>query len=249
MVHTNEQKKRRNAKRRAERAASRAHRTTTPRDGARELLVSKLVASAVRRVVQLAKARHRTNQWIKTNASKKREADAARYEDVKNRARVSGLSYKDFKNMQRCINSVKDRYNASRRHKERKLVDEEFLVSSRLRTRLGEFMKLKNGTKAAGTMQLVGCSKAFLVNHLKSQIPEDALLKDFTVDHIFPMASYDMTCPEEQKRCMNYTNLQPLKGSGINGNSSKGASLPSLRDASRVARDCWPCSISECDLH
>jgi hypothetical protein len=32
----------------------------------------------------------------------------------------------------------------------------------------------------------------------------------FHVDHIKPCALFDLTNPEEQKKCFHYTNLQPL---------------------------------------
>ena len=110
-------------------------------------------------------------------------------------------------------------------------------------------MKLTNGTKAAGTMELVGCTKKQLLEHLQSQLPEGADLKDYSIDHIFPMSMYKMDCPEEQRRCMNYTNLQPMKLYGIGGNVSWGNTPPSLLLAQRVSRDCWPASISEGDLN
>jgi hypothetical protein len=42
------------------------------------------------------------------------------------------------------------------------------------------------------------------------------------IDHIIPCASFDLTDPEQQKKCFHYTNLQPL---WAHENLSKGAKI------------------------
>ena len=249
MVLSLEQKLAKNARRVEQRASARAAKKAQPRAGVREELVSSLVCSVIKKVIQKAKARGRTSAWNSNNPERRKKRDLNYHQANKKAASDAGLSYAEWMGKKKEENSKKEPYDANRRIKERKKTDFEFLIVSRMRTRLGEFMKLTNGTKAAGTMELVGCSQTQLVQHLQSQLPEGESLDDKSTDHIFAMTLYDMTCPDEQRRCMNYTNLQPMKLSGVGGNTSKGNSLPSLQLAQRVSRDCWPAAISEDDLN
>ena len=74
-------------------------------------------------------------------------------------------------------------------------------------------------------MKLCGCSLEKLKQHLESQFTEGMTWDnkgDWHVDHIKPCASFDLTNPEEQKKCFHYTNLQPLWALD---NMKKGAKL------------------------
>ena len=72
---------------------------------------------------------------------------------------------------------------------------------------------LKGVGKSKRTMQLIGCSIAELKLHLENQFKLG--MNWFTygkwhVDHIVPCCRFDLTQPEEQKRCFHFSNLQPL---------------------------------------
>lgn len=248
MALTEAQKLAKNNARKDARTAKRLAKLTVPRDGAREELVHRLVASVIKKVTQRAKARTRSATWKTENLERKKQTDRTAYAANATIAKAQGKTYKSWREERVEENKTKEPYDANRRHKERKQTDPQFLIVTRLRTRLGEFMKLTNGTKAAGTMELVGCTKEYITTYLQQQLPDGESLKDYSIDHIFPMSMYDMTDPAEQRRCMHYTNLQPMKLYGIGGNVSWGNRPPSLELAGRVARDCWPAAITEADL-
>ena len=77
--------------------------------------------------------------------------------------------------------------------------------------------------KAYSTMELLGCTREELQRHLEDQFQPGMTLENYGkwhIDHIRPIASFDLSDPEQQKQCWHYTNLQPLWASD---NCSKGA--------------------------
>jgi hypothetical protein len=74
-------------------------------------------------------------------------------------------------------------------------------------------MALKGICKSARTMKLVGCSIEELKNYLKKQFVAGMSWKNhgkWHVDHIRPCITFDLSKPNEQRKCFHYTNLQPL---------------------------------------
>lgn len=71
-------------------------------------------------------------------------------------------------------------------------------------------------------MKLVGCSLEQLKKHLQSKFTKGMTwenygtgwhgkgMKEWHIDHIRPCASFDLSKASEQKKCFNYSNLQPL---------------------------------------
>lgn len=86
-------------------------------------------------------------------------------------------------------------------------------ITGALRNRLGDAIKGRN--RSAKTMQLLGCTVEFLMDHIASQFQpgmswENWGQKTWHIDHIRPCASFDLTDPEQQRQCFHYSNLQPL---------------------------------------
>lgn len=80
-----------------------------------------------------------------------------------------------------------------------------------LRSRLVDC--ITKGTKSAGTMELLGCSAEEFQKHISSQFTKGMSWDnygDWHIDHIRPVASFDMTDPKQQRECFHWTNLQPL---------------------------------------
>ena len=80
-------------------------------------------------------------------------------------------------------------------------------LSRRMRTLFS-----KNGDQ---TIDFIGCSIDDLKSHLEKQFVDGMNWENYGrygwhVDHIRPCCSFDLTDPEQQRECFNYTNLQPL---------------------------------------
>jgi len=84
-------------------------------------------------------------------------------------------------------------------------------IVSRLRIRIWKVLKGIN--KSSSTLELLGCSIEEFKNHLKKNFTKGMSFGNYGkwhIDHIKPCASFDLSKAEEQKKCFNYTNLQPL---------------------------------------
>lgn len=76
--------------------------------------------------------------------------------------------------------------------------------------------------KSMRAIKLLGCSIEFLKQYLKSKFKNGMSwenygrgwygkgMKEWHIDHIKPCCTFDLTKPEEQSKCFNYKNLQPL---------------------------------------
>lgn len=74
---------------------------------------------------------------------------------------------------------------------------------------------LRGNFKAGKSFDLIGCSSVFLREYLESKFLfgmtwENYGINGWNIDHIKPLASFDMSDPEQQKASFHYTNLQPL---------------------------------------
>ena len=102
----------------------------------------------------------------------------------------------------------------NREKRERTKNDENYRILGNLRARI--WKALKNNSKSSTTIKLLGCDINFLWQHLESQFTEGMTKENYGewhVDHIIPCSAFDLRRPEEQARCFNWRNLQPLWGS------------------------------------
>lgn len=91
--------------------------------------------------------------------------------------------------------------------------DEDFRITSILRSRLRQALKSQSAKKSKRTLELVGCSIDELWKHLEKQFKDGMTrqnLGKWHIDHIKPCSLFNLTDPEQQKECNNYKNLQPL---------------------------------------
>lgn len=86
-------------------------------------------------------------------------------------------------------------------------------ILSNLRRRV---LFVLNGTKKSkNTLALIGCSREQLIQHLESQFSDGMTWDNYgkwgwNIDHIIPCHSFDLSKPEQQRKCFHYSNLQPL---------------------------------------
>ncbi len=107
------------------------------------------------------------------------------------------------KMLKQIIKNNKIRYQKNLRYK----------LEINLRRRVN--LALKGKDKALSTMFLIGCEIDYLMYHLQEQFQlgmswDNYGLHGWHIDHIKPCAKFDLSIPEEQHKCFNFKNLQPL---------------------------------------
>ncbi len=88
-----------------------------------------------------------------------------------------------------------------------------FKLETRLRNRIRQ--AIKTNAKSGSAVKDLGCSIEFFKNYITSMFKEgmswDNWKRDiWHLDHIQPLASFDLTNREEFLKAVHYTNMQPL---------------------------------------
>ena len=104
--------------------------------------------------------------------------------------------------------------------RERYRSDPAYKLMKNLRSRV--WYALKGNSKSAATEALLGICVDECRKYIEALFTEGMSWDTIAVDHIVPCASFDLSDPEQQRRCFHYTNLQPLFPPQ---NSSKGARI------------------------
>jgi len=103
-------------------------------------------------------------------------------------------------------NKVKNKYINLK--KEKKLIKIDKIIDN-LRRRAYPYIKILNITN----LELLGCSKEVLKEHLKNLFLENMNFENYgewEIDHIKPLAKFNLNNEKEIKLCFHFSNLQPL---------------------------------------
>jgi hypothetical protein len=181
--------------------------------------------------------RQNKERYLKNKLEFNRKQKAWR-EDPKNKQKIKEKKARYYReNFQKIkkgraiyYQKNKDRFRERRRkyEQEQYQTNPQFALSSRIRSRIRISIKKANVQKSTKTIDLIGCSYEFLRKHIESQFREGMAWdkpNSFHIDHIRPLASFDLTDPEQQKSACHWTNLQPLYPEE---NWKKGTKMPCI---------------------
>ena len=118
----------------------------------------------------------------------------------------------DYMRRWRDKNRLRARSNKRAWDKKQRETRPWFRIRGNLSGRLRGILRGK-GEKSESTARLVGCSAFELVTHLQKQFLPGMSWENYGkwhVDHVKPCSAFNLTDPEQQRVCFNYTNLQPL---------------------------------------
>jgi hypothetical protein len=112
-------------------------------------------------------------------------------------------------------------------HSKRMNTDLEYKIKHTVRARFNSMIKNRGMVKNASVIDIVGCTMPDLISHLESLFKpgmswDNYGLHGWHIDHVAPLASFDVSKEEELRKAWHYTNLQPL---WAKDNLSKGTKI------------------------
>jgi hypothetical protein len=165
-------------------------------------------------------------KWYQLNKNskqhKKRKIDYYRKnkEKIKTYRKIYGLNNKDkerelkkkWYSLNKGTIKSRDRRKYMRKWRKNKLLNEPaFKIKCNLRSRLSN--ALRRSQKAGSAVKDLGCSISELKSYLESKFEPGMSWNNYGkwhIDHIKPLASFDLTDRSEFLKACHYTNLQPL---------------------------------------
>lgn len=139
----------------------------------------------------------------------------------KRRERESTPEAKEKRRIQAQRYRAKATITSRARHRKRLQTDIEYRLKVRLKSRLSSCFSARRARKTCKTITLLGCTVKQLRSHLESLWLPNMSWENYGaykvgqpmtwhIDHIKPVASYNLLDPEQQKACFHWSNLQPL---------------------------------------
>lgn len=148
-------------------------------------------------ITDFARNRHKCKKCIQGEWTEKYHSDENFRKSINNHNNLNRIKNKDKRN----------KYEKNRRKN-----DIKYRLKINLRNRISEIL---NNKKRDKSINLLGCTLGFFKDYIESKFQpgmtwENYGYEGWHIDHIKPCALFNLTDPEQQKICFNYTNLQPL---------------------------------------
>lgn len=169
----------------------------------------------------------RTQKYNETHRKPKIKRTCKTKEERQERERLWRESHKEYMKAYRKEYSENNKEKIRSAYNQRIKTDINFRLRQNLCKRIQRAVAKDERTQH--TMDLLGCSIDKFKQYLESKFAEGMNWNNYgkngwVIDHIIPCASFDLTDKEQQKKCFNYKNLQPLWNAD---NESKSDFLPS----------------------
>ncbi len=163
-------------------------------------------------------ARGRSFTCVECELEKKRDYYSKNRDQVLVRVKFHTLQNKEARrkyDVQYFLDHREEKRTYKREYMRKRLADDQgFRLMQLLRDRVRKALK-RGAKKATKTSALIGCSMLDLQAHLENQFKPGMTWSNqgrggWSIDHIRPCSSFDLTDPEQQLKCFHFTNLQPL---------------------------------------
>jgi hypothetical protein len=145
--------------------------------------------------------------------ARNRECELRR-EERKQRAAANFIGPKIAKYWRNVEKSREQGRRKARDTYHRRKADPLYRLQRHVRTRVSICIRRTLAKKFARTHELIGCDIATLMDHLELRFCDGMSWANYGpawhVDHIIPVAAFDLHDPQQQRAAFHYTNLQPL---------------------------------------
>ena len=153
-----------------------------------------------------------SRKWRKENKEKYRLGQDKWYKQNKKEVIEKVKKYKKENPniVQKCRNNA-DKEDIKKYYRDRYNNDSDYRLKVILRNRLRQSIKFHE--KSGSAVSDLGCSIDELKKHLESKFTEGMSWDNYGkwhIDHIKPLASFDLSDREQFLRACHYSNLQPL---------------------------------------
>ena len=168
----------------------------------------------------------RTQKYNETHRKPKVKRVYKTKEEREERERLWRESHKEY------MKAYRKEYRKNNKDKIRNAYNQRIKTDINFRLRQNLCKRIQRAVakdeRTQHTMDLLGCSIDEFKQYLESKFAEGMNWSNYgkngwVIDHIIPCASFDLTDIEQQKKCFNYKNLQPLWNAD---NESKSDFLP-----------------------
>ncbi len=180
-------------------------------------LTLKCLGTSDENVIREAKKKEYHKKWYLKNKQLKKEYDIKYRKEVYNKIRRERRK-NDSEYRKKINESLKEyskrpeqKIKRNKYLKNKLKVDHNYKIIHTIRVRIRDV--LKGHSKSDSTINMLGCTINELWKHLESTFKPGMTKENhglWHVDHIRPCASFDLSKPEEQIKCFNYSNLQAL---------------------------------------
>jgi hypothetical protein len=144
------------------------------------------------------------SKWLDKNKIQYKEK--CKEWSIKNKKHVSETKKIWRNNNREYFREHQRKYKALKRKN-----DPIFRITANLRIRLRKAIKGINKSKK--TMELLGCSIEEFKEHIEKKFKKGMTWNNYgkwELDHIKPCCGFDLNDLDQQKKCFNYANIQPL---------------------------------------
>jgi len=179
----------------------------------------KLVHNAIIKAKVLRRRRERGQEDVRTNSAVYKRAKTYYADQRRDHPEL---------NAERCA-EYRVRVDQAARDRERYATDMNYQMRKKLRARVyGALVYRKTGRvhktgTTFGEGSLTGCTVEEFKAHIEQQLHGGMTLATIQIDHIWPLALYDLSDPVEQRRAFSWRNCRPA---WTKENLEKGMKVP-----------------------